>query len=260
MATAATAAVSAWTRPLTIQDGLYDDSVAECLQKLVETAANDIARLRSPKLKLFLDFYVPSVYARVSQRLKPSPAISEDRFIVATRAALELGADGKPMNAIEMVRLNSMLSDLPNLVGARGELYDRMLRDSDPVAAGPWLYRGSPSMELCLQDQLALVEASFASAHPIAYACSLMMIIYSRHPFKQHNEQMAQLCFVYGLARHGISVPVIFSDGHEETAHHHEYAKRRALSYYCIVGSPSYLHTMGVMALHQLMNNIWEFL
>jgi hypothetical protein len=167
------------------------------------------------------------------------------------------------MNAIEMVRINMLLVGQPPAAaaggGGRHDLYELSLRGSDPKAVGCWLYPGSTSMELSLQDMLARVEESFATVHPIAYACALMMVVYTVHPFRVYNAQMAQLCFAYGLARHGITAPVLFSDGHQYSADHQEYAKKRALGYFSTVGSTSHLHTMGVMALHKLLNNLSKF-
>jgi hypothetical protein len=64
-------------------------------------------------------------------------------------------------------------------------------------------------------------EQEFPTCHPIEWACSLLLDVCSVHPFLNGNGCLARLCFAYGLARHGIPFPVVFTDSHSKARSHY---------------------------------------
>jgi hypothetical protein len=104
-----------------------------------------------------------------------------------------------------------------------GDFESRFRKSDESVMAGVYTFPDAPlgGMESKMAARLKKREQEFPTCHPIEWACSLLLDVCSVHPFFNGNGCLARLCFAYGLARHGIPFPVVFTDSHSKARSHY---------------------------------------
>eukprot|EP00041_Stephanoeca_diplocostata_P015351 m.292612 g.292612 ORF g.292612 m.292612 type:complete len:327 (-) comp20005_c0_seq1:644-1624(-) len=128
-------------------------------------------------------------------------------------------------------------------------------KKEENVHAGTFMFPCPNDMSLSLEKTLNTAMLLFQELHPIEWACLLLSEVVSLHPFRNGNGRIARLLFVYGLARHGISAPVIFGNSHKKSRQHYIRALK-AFQGQRGQSSNKELHSMGIAALHSLLNNL----
>lgn len=177
----------------------------------------------------------------------------------ALEKMMKWGSQGAELDAQKLVEVQACL-----LEGARNDKDEEFklgLRDPDEdVHTGTYLYPRSIDMEEQLNTELKKVEATFDKVHPISYACQLLNAVASLHPFRNGNNRICHLCFAYGLARHGMTIPIVFSDRHTKAQTHYVLALQHAKVQQSVESTAERLHNIGVMALHGTLANLQAYL
>jgi hypothetical protein len=180
------------------------------------------------------------------------------RHARALTKIMHRGAQNEPLTAAFLVELQADMlkgSKETNREGKVVDFKDGLRAKGEVVCAGEEAF---PSFDMALElnKQLEDTEKKLMTLHPVGYACELLRLVATLHPFRNGNGRLCRLCFAYGLARHGISVPVVFSDRHSEARNHYVVALQRAQGQLSTNNEMEYLHNIGVMALHGSLNNM----
>ena len=105
---------------------------------------------------------------------------------------------------------------------------------------------------------LEQAESEFGKVHPVQYSCNLLYRILVDHPFLNGNGRMARLCFAYGLARHGVACPIVFSDWHSKARDHYLFTVKQADGQQ-MGKRVEPLYSMGIIALFNTLNDMSSY-
>ena len=128
----------------------------------------------------------------------------------------------------------------------------------EPVMAGMYVFPNRTDHKQDIADQLEKRNAKFATSHPLAWASDLMLDVVTLHPFLNGNGRLARLCFTYGLMRHGIPCPILFSDWHSKARTHYYHAVMVEQGQKGLIQRKK-LYCMAVVGLHVTLSNMITF-
>ena len=140
--------------------------------------------------------------------------------------------------------------------GARFQ--SRFRHFNEPVHADLYSFPDSIDHEEEMGKILAKMNSVFGTVHPVQWSCDLLHEVLKAHPFLNGNGRIARLCYAYGLARHGVECPIVFSDWHSKARGHYIGAVKAADGQRGQAKKDG-LYTMGTVALYNGLQDMIRY-